>query len=96
MVSSYHNQLSNTVEAQFAALTALTSPKARGGLSWDYPNSDEGSSILLTFAPSKRSFTSSKLACMKQAPSLLTEPGLYSKLMYQEGVKDLSQKRFNI
>ena len=80
-VSPYHNQLSNTVEAQFTAHIALTSAKTRGGVNWDCPNSDEGSSILLTFAPSKYNAISSKLACIKQAPSLLTEPGLYSSLM---------------
>ena len=57
----------------------------------DFYNSNHSSSILLTCVPSN--FISSKLACIKQAPSLLTEPELNSYLVWQSSYKTL---RYNI
>lgn len=53
----------------------------------DFYNSNNSSSILLTCVPSN--FISSKLACIKQAPSLLTEPELNSYLMWQSSYRTL-------
>lgn len=78
-ITNYHNTMVAHLTAHQSFIFNIFCPRAILKFSIDFYNSNYSSSILLTCVPSN--FTSSKLACIKQAPSLLTEPELNSYLM---------------